>query len=356
MLFYGCTVTRNAGERILEFAEAMGYVVTGTLFKKRQSHLVTYESGGNKTAVDIILIKREHKKRIVNTKVIPGEECVHGHHLVVMDMHLKVRKYRKNHQGLHKVQHKIKVWKLKKQEVRKAYLEKLQERDIDIEDSVRVEEQWDKVEKAMTEVAATVCGVTKCKCRQRETWWWCDEVEKAVETKKEKLKEWKKAEECEKDVKQAEYKASRNEAKRCIARIQAEVLKKQADTLDKVEKAMTEVAATVCGVTKCKCRQRETWWWCDEVEKAVETKKQKSKEWKKDEVCEKDMNQAEYKASRNEAKRCIARVQAETLDSKEGRQRIGKQKKKERQDITGTNCLKGDNGELLVSEEQVSGR
>ena len=76
------------------------------------------------------------------------------------------------------------------------------------------------------------------------------------------------------------------------------------------------------------------------------------------------MKQAEYKASRNEAKRYIARVQAEvmkkqaeTLHSKEGRQnifRIAKQKKKERKDITGTNCLKGDNGELLVSEEQVS--
>ena len=90
--------TRNAeGEIILEFAEAMGYVVTNILFKKRQSHLVTYESGGNRTAVDMILIKREHKKRIVNTKVILGEECVHDHHLVVMDMHLKVRKYRKNH-------------------------------------------------------------------------------------------------------------------------------------------------------------------------------------------------------------------------------------------------------------------
>ena len=49
--------TGNAGERILEFAEAMGYVVTSTLFKKRQSHLVTYESGGNKTAVDMILIE-----------------------------------------------------------------------------------------------------------------------------------------------------------------------------------------------------------------------------------------------------------------------------------------------------------
>ena len=78
------------------------------------------------------------------------------------------------------------------------------------------------------------------------------------------------------------------------------------------------------------------------------------------------MKQAEYKTSRKEAKRCIARIQAEvmkkqakTLDSKEGRQnifRIAKQKKKERKDITGTNCLKGDNGELLVSEEQVSDR
>ena len=53
--------------------------------------------------------------------------------------------------------------------------------------------------------------------------------------------------------------------------------------------------------------------------------------------------------------------QAETFDSKEGRQnifRIAKQKKerkKERKDITGTKCLKGDIVELLVSEEQVSG-
>ena len=52
------------------------------------------------------------------------------------------------------------------------------------------------------------------------------------------------------------------------------------------------------------------------------------------------MKQAEYQASRKEAKRCIARIQtevmkkqAETLDPKEGRQnifRIAKQKKKEK--------------------------
>ena len=36
-------------------------------------------------------------------------------------------------------------------------------------------------------------------------------------------------------MKHAEYKASRNEAKRCIARVQAEVMKKQAETLDSKE-------------------------------------------------------------------------------------------------------------------------
>ena len=33
------------------------------------------------------------------TKVIPGEDYIHDHHLVVMDMHLKVRKYRKTTRG-----------------------------------------------------------------------------------------------------------------------------------------------------------------------------------------------------------------------------------------------------------------
>ena len=51
--------TRNKdGERILEFSEAMGYCVTNTLFKKQHSHLVTYESGGNRTAIDMILVKK----------------------------------------------------------------------------------------------------------------------------------------------------------------------------------------------------------------------------------------------------------------------------------------------------------
>ena len=73
------------------------------------------------------------------------------------------------------------------------------------------------------------------------------------------------------------------------------------------------------------------------MEKVVETKRQKFKEWKKAKEYEKDVKQAEYKASRKEAKRYIARIQAETLDSKEGRQNIFRIAKAEKERKKGYN-------------------
>ena len=49
-------------------------MLSPALCLRKDSHLVTYESGGNKTAVDMIPIKREHKKRIINTKVIQQQQ------------------------------------------------------------------------------------------------------------------------------------------------------------------------------------------------------------------------------------------------------------------------------------------
>ena len=37
-------------------------MLSPTLCLRKESHFVIYESGGNKTAVDMILIQREHKK------------------------------------------------------------------------------------------------------------------------------------------------------------------------------------------------------------------------------------------------------------------------------------------------------
>ena len=51
--------TRNAeGGRILEFGDAVGMVVCNTFFKKEDSMLVTYQSGDNRSMIDLMVRKQ----------------------------------------------------------------------------------------------------------------------------------------------------------------------------------------------------------------------------------------------------------------------------------------------------------
>ena len=50
---------RNAdGDRVLEFAVANDFVIGNTFFVKRDSHLITYQSGNAKTQIDFILLRK----------------------------------------------------------------------------------------------------------------------------------------------------------------------------------------------------------------------------------------------------------------------------------------------------------
>ena len=72
---YGYGVKNEEGQRILEFFAAM--VVGYTLFKKRASHLVTYESRPSK--VDYCLVRRDQMKFLKDMKIPRCEECVTQH-------------------------------------------------------------------------------------------------------------------------------------------------------------------------------------------------------------------------------------------------------------------------------------
>ena len=78
---------RNAdGSRILVFADGLNLVICNTLFMKQESQLVTYAAGPVKSTVDYIIVRQEDKAKVHNVKVIPHEECVPKHKLLVMDM------------------------------------------------------------------------------------------------------------------------------------------------------------------------------------------------------------------------------------------------------------------------------
>ena len=80
------------GVRVLDFAVANVLVINNSLFKKRVSHLITHQSGDASTQVDYILTRRRNFKHVLNTKVVPNEECALQHKFLICDISLKSSK------------------------------------------------------------------------------------------------------------------------------------------------------------------------------------------------------------------------------------------------------------------------
>ena len=102
---------RNAdGSRTLEFADELNLGICNTFFMKQEYQLVTYAAGSVKSTVDYIIVRQEDKAKVRNVKVIPNEECVPKHKLLVMDMQFSSRKRRRK-----KFEPRVRVWKLKEE-------------------------------------------------------------------------------------------------------------------------------------------------------------------------------------------------------------------------------------------------
>ncbi|KAJ7975412.1 Craniofacial development protein 2 [Quillaja saponaria] len=89
---YGYGVKNEGGESILDFAVAYDLILANTFFKKRESHLITFSSGPNKSQIDFVLTKKVDRAICKDCKVLPGECLVSQHKLMVVDVGVKWRK------------------------------------------------------------------------------------------------------------------------------------------------------------------------------------------------------------------------------------------------------------------------
>ncbi|XP_065323827.1 craniofacial development protein 2-like [Gordionus sp. m RMFG-2023] len=92
---FGYGERNDEGEHVLKFAQAFDLALTNTYYKKKDSHLITYEGGTRKTQLDYMLISSRRLKDVIDCKVIPGEDFDAQHKLLVMDLHL-TNKYTQN--------------------------------------------------------------------------------------------------------------------------------------------------------------------------------------------------------------------------------------------------------------------
>ena len=87
-----------------------------TCFQKRKSRLITFRSRETETMIDYILINNKYRSSVNDVKVIPGEEIVSQHCLLLMDMVFKNKVKRKV-----KFRKKLKLWRLRESEGKEEF-------------------------------------------------------------------------------------------------------------------------------------------------------------------------------------------------------------------------------------------
>jgi len=76
----------------------------------QESQSVAYADGPVKSMVDYVIVRQEDKAKVRNVKVIPNEECVPKHKLLVMDMQFNTTK-----RWCEKFEPRVHVWRLKEE-------------------------------------------------------------------------------------------------------------------------------------------------------------------------------------------------------------------------------------------------
>ena len=185
---HGYGIRNNEGENILEFAVVHNLVTGNSCFTKKDSYLITYQSGGNSSQIDYVLVRKSDLKLVRDIKVIPGEEVLTQHRMLLSDMIWKFTKPKKKI-----FTPKLRTWKLKDKDIVCKFqdeLNNLLEKDEDLAPE-SVESKWNYLKTNLIKATELSCGLSKNNNWRKQTWWWDNSINDAVKEKRRLWKIWK---------------------------------------------------------------------------------------------------------------------------------------------------------------------
>ena len=151
---HGFGIRNVEGECVLEFALANGLLVGNTQFTKRNSHLITYQSGGNDTQIDYVLYPKNFCGKVTNVKVIPGEACASQHRLLVCDLRVDPPPP----QQKRKFFPRLRTWRLRDPATASRFYDAFRDRLGTDLGCPSVETAWSNLKTPLLEAAAEVCS------------------------------------------------------------------------------------------------------------------------------------------------------------------------------------------------------
>ena len=91
---FGLGVRNEAGQRLIEFCQENGLVITNTLFQQHKRRLYTWTSpdGQHQNQIDYILCSQRWRSSIQSTKTRPESDCGSEHELLIAKFRLKLKK------------------------------------------------------------------------------------------------------------------------------------------------------------------------------------------------------------------------------------------------------------------------
>ena len=196
------------GKLLLEFCDEKELCLAYTWFRKGEKRKVTYSAGGNKSEIDFVPVEKGNRKYLRDVKIIPGEL---QHRSVVVDLvKKKVRK---------EAIERRKVWKLKEDDTSARF----EEREGELV-SADAPYWWKCVREGMLKAFDEVCGKTKGRRDQGDTWRWNKDVKEAIARKKDAHEEMCKS---RTEANKARYKNMKNRANKVVVKAMKAAVKRE---------------------------------------------------------------------------------------------------------------------------------
>ncbi|VDP53861.1 unnamed protein product [Heligmosomoides polygyrus] len=169
--------SRNAdGERIFEYAKSHNLTTVNTVFRNRDSHLISHYNGSSKSQIDFVLVKDRDRSIVTDAKVVPYETVAPQHRPLIYT--LKIAPPR-----LKQVERcgaaRIKRWRMREKEA--AVISR-----VWLPTVTTVDETRKKATDAIPQAAESELGTTKPGRRKvdKQTWLWTYDVKAKVREKK----------------------------------------------------------------------------------------------------------------------------------------------------------------------------
>ena len=129
---FGIGIMNDNGERLCDFCNANGFIITGTIFPHKDIHKRTCGSPDGRTVnqIDHVLVNENMRTSVLDTRVMRGADTYGDHYLVKMRICLKLARA----QERRNVRVRLGISKLQSEEIRRRYNTEVKNRFEALED------------------------------------------------------------------------------------------------------------------------------------------------------------------------------------------------------------------------------